>query len=113
MFMLSWFWIRWVILGLCWGLFCAVWLLVALSNSLRAPTVQKQAGPPFPWMVGIAAFIIGEWLIPQPFWDRLTFDTLWLRVIGIIGLVLATAFTLWARFVLGQMWSSAPVARTG
>jgi protein-S-isoprenylcysteine O-methyltransferase Ste14 len=113
MFMLSWFWIRWGILGLCWGLFCAVWLLGALSNSLRAPTVQKQAGPPFPWMVEIAAFIIGEWLIPQPFWDRLTFDTLWLRVIGIIGLVLATAFTLWARFVLGQMWSSAPVARTG
>jgi len=113
MLMTQWFWMRWSILGFCWGLFCLVWLIGALYNFLRAPAVQKQAGSLYPWVIGIAVVIIGEWLIPQSFWVRLTFDALWLRIIGSISLVLATAFTLWARVVLGQMWSSAPIARMG
>jgi protein-S-isoprenylcysteine O-methyltransferase Ste14 len=109
----QWFWIRLGILGLCWGLFCAVWLSGAIYNFLNAPTVQKRTGPMYPLIAGITVFAIGKWLIPQRFWALLTSDTPWIRVIGTICLLLATAFTLWARWVLGKMWSSSPVARVG
>ncbi len=109
----QWFWIRSSILGLCWGLFCTVWLIGAIYNYFQAPTVQKRSGPLYPWIAGIVAFAIGRWLYRQPFWVLLTFDTLWIRVIGSICLLLATAFTVWARWVLGKMWSSSPLARVG
>jgi len=101
------------ILGLCWGLFCTVWLIGAIYNFFRAPRIQKRSRRLYPWVAGIAAFAIAKWLFPQRFWPLLTFDTPWLRVIGSICLLLATAFTLWARWVLGEMWSSLPVARVG
>jgi len=109
----QWFWIRTSILGLCWGLFCTVWLIGAIYNAFQAPTVQKRSGPLYPWLAGIATFAIAKWLYPQHFWALLTFDTPWTRVIGTICLLLATAFTLWARWVLGTMWSSSAVARVG
>ena len=112
MLALSWFWLRWGILGLCWGLFALVWLVGALYNALKSPAVQKRSGP-LSWVVGIAAFIIIDQFVPSSFWRLLTFDTLWLRMIGIACLLLATAFTLWARWVLGKMWSFSAVARTG
>jgi protein-S-isoprenylcysteine O-methyltransferase Ste14 len=37
----------------------------------------------------------------------------WVQLIGIVVLVVATAFTLWARFALGTMWSSAAVVKQG
>jgi protein-S-isoprenylcysteine O-methyltransferase Ste14 len=112
MLVTQWFWIRWGILDLCWGLFGVVWLVGAIYNALKSPAVQKRSSP-LSWIIGIAAFILGDLLVPRGFWQFLTFDTLWLRIIGIICLLLATGFTLWARRVLGKMWSSSAVARAG
>ncbi len=111
MLTIQWFWLRWEILVICWGLFCLVWLIGAIYNSLKAPAVQKRSGPFSTWIIGIVLFAVGEWLIPHSFWTLLTFDTPWLRVIGTVCLLLSTAFTLWARWVLGTMWSSSAVAR--
>jgi protein-S-isoprenylcysteine O-methyltransferase Ste14 len=107
----QWFWIRWGILGLCWGLFCLVWLIGAIYNALKAPSVQKRSGLFSTWIIGIVLVIVVERLIPHSFWVLLTFDTPWLRVIGTICLLLSTAFTLWARLVLGKMWSFSAVAK--
>ncbi len=107
----QWFWLRAGILGLCWGLFCLVWLIGAIYNLWKAPAVQKRSGPLWGWMIGIVLFALVEWLIPHRFWTLLTFDTPWLRIIGIVCLLLSTAFTLWARWVLGTMWSFSAVAK--
>ncbi len=107
----QWFWLRWGILGLCWGLFCLAWLIGAIYNFWKAPAVQKRSGPFSLWMIGIVLFAGVVWFISHRFWSLLTFDTPWLRVIGIICLLLSTAFTLWARWVLGTMWSSSAVAK--
>jgi protein-S-isoprenylcysteine O-methyltransferase Ste14 len=111
MLTIQWSWLREAILGLCWGLFCLVWLIGAIYNSWKAPAVQKRSGPLWGWMIGIVLFVAVELLIPHRFWTLLTFDTPWLRIIGIICLLLSTAFTLWARWVLGTMWSSFAVAK--
>jgi protein-S-isoprenylcysteine O-methyltransferase Ste14 len=107
-----WFWIHLSILGLCWGLFCIVWLIGAIYNALKSPTVQKRTSSLL-WIIGIVAFAAGVKFVPYSFWRLFTFDTPWLRVIGIVCLLISTAFTLWARQVLGKMWSSSAVARTG
>src|SRR6266571_9347557 len=111
MLTIQWFWLRWEILGICWGLFCLVWLIGAIYNSLKAPAVQKRSGPFSTWIIGIVLFAVSEWFIPNSFWKLLTFDTPWLRAIGIACLLLSTAFTLWARWMLGKMWSSSAVTR--
>jgi protein-S-isoprenylcysteine O-methyltransferase Ste14 len=108
----QWFWLSWGILGLCWGLFCLVWLVGAIYNAFKSPAVKKRSSP-LSWIIGILAFIILDWFVPHGFWRLLTFDTPWLRIIGIVCLLVATAFTLWARLVLGKMWSSSAVARAG
>lgn len=113
MLMPQWFWIRTSILGLCWGLFCIVWLIGAIYNAFHSPTVQKRSGLLSSWLAGIATFAIAKWLSPQNFWALLIFDTLWIRVVGTLCMLLATAFTLWARLVLGTMWSGSAVARVG
>ena len=109
----QWFWIRWGILGLCWGLFGLVWLIGAIYNSVKAPSVQKRSGLFSTWIIGIVVVVVVELFIPHSFWTLLIFDRPWLRVIGTICLLLSTAFTLWARLVLGKMWSSSAVAKTG
>lgn len=113
MLITQWLWLRWGILGICWGLFCLVWIIGAIYNFWKAPAVQKRSGPLWMWIIGIVLFAVGESFIPYRFWTLLTFDTSWIRVIGIICLLLSTAFTLWARWVLGTMWSSSAVAKAG
>ncbi len=82
-----------------------------MYNSLKAPAVQKRSGHFSISIIGIVLVIIGEQFIPHSFWTLLAFDTPWLRVIGTICLLLSTAFTLWARLVLGKMWSFSAVAK--
>jgi hypothetical protein len=73
------------------GVAVAVWLIGAIYNFFNAPTIKKRTGPMYPLIAGITMFAIGKWLIPQRFWALLTSDTSWIRVIGTICLLLATA----------------------
>jgi protein-S-isoprenylcysteine O-methyltransferase Ste14 len=72
-----------------------------MTGSNLAATIKER----------IVLVIVVERLIPHSFWTLLTFDRPWLRVIGTICLLLSTAFTLWARLVLGKMWSFSAVAK--
>lgn len=109
----TWFWARWVILGVCWGLFVLVWIVGAVYNFFKAPAVQKRSSSIYPWLIG-GILIVMVWnFVPQRFWAFLTFETSWLRIIGIVLLLVSTAFTLWARQVLGTMWTITAVAKEG
>jgi protein-S-isoprenylcysteine O-methyltransferase Ste14 len=100
-----------VLVGVCWALFALVWIGGAIYNARRAPRVRRRSRFGLVWLVGA----VGAWLVA-----RLVLGVNWLhvdsevvRVIGAALLVAATAFTLWARIVLGTMWSSAAVAKEG
>jgi protein-S-isoprenylcysteine O-methyltransferase Ste14 len=98
----------------CWGVFGAVWLVGALYNARRAPEVRTRSGSARSWVVLWAAAVWLVWrLVPARDWRPLTVQGSGVREIGLVVLVAATAFTLWARGVLGTMWSSAPQARKG
>jgi protein-S-isoprenylcysteine O-methyltransferase Ste14 len=44
-------------------------------------------------------------LLSRPFWHDLTVEVTWARVFGLVVLVTSTAFAVWARVSLGNMWS--------
>ena len=53
------------------------------------------------------------WIVPPSVWRPIVFCQLWIQWIGVAVLVAATAFTVWARAVLGLMWSPMPAQRAG
>jgi len=107
-----WGWIYFGSLVLCWAAFLIVWCAGALYNAFKAPAVQKQSGQLFSWGLGIILVCAALFLTPLSVWNFLTFDIFWLRLLGLILLLTSTAFTLWARYVLGLMWTSSPVIKS-
>jgi protein-S-isoprenylcysteine O-methyltransferase Ste14 len=97
----------------CWGAFGLAWLAGAVYNWRRAPAARERTSAVWAWLLGGA----GAWLIfraaPGAAWGRLTVDSPWVWAAGLPILVASTAFVLWARVVLGTMWSSTAVARDG
>jgi protein-S-isoprenylcysteine O-methyltransferase Ste14 len=95
----------------CWGLFIAVWIGGALYFGRRATRVRKRSFRSAGWYL----VVISLWLVTRAL---LGVDTLSLhgepeaiRLLGTVLLVVSTGFALWARIVLGSMWSSSAVAR--
>jgi protein-S-isoprenylcysteine O-methyltransferase Ste14 len=95
----------------CWGLFVAVWIGGALYFGRRATRVRKRSFRSAGWYL----LVISLWLIIRALLgvDALSLDEEpeAIRLLGAVLLVVSTGFTLWARIVLGSMWSSSPVAR--
>lgn len=109
-----WHWLAAGTVLACWALFTVVWLLGAIYNWRRAPAVRERSAAVSPWLMGTAAVLVLTRVVPDRIWRPITVDARWLVVAGPIGaalLVVATAFTLWARTVLGTMWTSAAVVR--
>ena len=95
----------------CWGLFLAVWIGGALYFGRRAPRVRERTVRSAGWYL----LVISLWLVVRAL---LGVDTVSLRdepeairLLGTVLLVVSTGFALWARIVLGSMWSSSPAAR--
>lgn len=91
-----------------------VWLAGAIDNWRRAPAARERSAAVSPWLIGTAAVLVLTRLVPARIWQPITVDARWLVVAGPIGaalLVVATAFTLWARAALGTMWTSAAVVK--
>jgi protein-S-isoprenylcysteine O-methyltransferase Ste14 len=102
----------------CWGVFAVVWVGGALYNVRRAPHARRRSLGSSAWFV--VALLL--WVIARriPGVDSLRIEALSLHaepdavcVLGAALLVVSTGFTLWARVVLGTMWSSSPVAKSG
>lgn len=107
------------ITGFCWGLFLLVWVVGAIYNYFKAPPVQKRKVSLYWWPVIILLFLLlwgATHLVPysfHTFWQFLTFNAIWLKIVGAVCLLVSTAFTLWARWVLGTMWTSAAIIKEG
>jgi protein-S-isoprenylcysteine O-methyltransferase Ste14 len=94
----------------CWGTVLVVWLAGALYNARYAPTerVRAQSGPVT--LASAATFLACSIIL---FFGRglaqsLVVDVAWVRFLGLVVLIVSTAFALWARFSLGTSWSIAP-----
>jgi protein-S-isoprenylcysteine O-methyltransferase Ste14 len=100
-----------VVVWVCWGLFGLVWMIGAAYNALRAAAVRQRSAPAYLWLPGaVAAWVIFR-AVPGAAWHSLSAQTAWLQLIGLPVLVASTAFTLWARVVLGTMWTASPAAK--
>ena len=100
-----------VALGVCWGSFGLVWVVGAVYNARHGPMARRRSGPQYAWILVVAAAWLVFRAVPHSDWSSLTLGTSWVRAPGLIILVVATAFTLWARLVLGTMWSSSVVEK--
>jgi protein-S-isoprenylcysteine O-methyltransferase Ste14 len=101
------------ILAICWGGLGLVWVAGWLYNVWRAPAVQRRSAflPGWVLVVALAWLVsIGLRHAALPF---LMFTASWLQLVGATVLVAATAFTLWARWVLGTMWAAVAAIKEG
>lgn len=113
-----------VILVVCWGSFILFWTLGWLYNLRKAPpVVQKRPAFQPIWILGIALVVVVIILLRRnaptstPFtftpFTPFIFTALWLQIVGAVILISATAFTLWARWVLGIMWAAITEIKEG
>lgn len=96
---------------LCWGSFALVWLAGAAYNIRKAPATRVRSLLSYFW---IPIFLIA-WLVALVSsgvgWHWPVVSWWWVHLAGVVLLVAGTAFTLWARGVLGTMWSSNAVVK--
>lgn len=95
-----------IVLGVCWLVFLVVWVAGAIYNRRRGPATTARAGLPGAWWLVLAGYVVLTWVIPDDVWDPLTVHTGWLPAVGSVVLVGSLTFALWARYVLGTMWTS-------
>ena len=95
----------------CWGLVGLAWLAGALHFGPRSPSDRThtwwQAG-----QVSLVIVLVIELVVPKRLFDMVAIQTWWIRMVGLVLLLAATALTIWARYVLGSMWSAAPRSRS-
>jgi protein-S-isoprenylcysteine O-methyltransferase Ste14 len=97
--------------AVCWGLFGLVWVAGAAYNTRKAPAARTRSTPSYAWVVGgVAIWLIFD-KVPATDWRWMTVHWSWVRAFGLLVLLVATPFTLWARAVLGTMWTSAAVVK--
>jgi protein-S-isoprenylcysteine O-methyltransferase Ste14 len=93
--------------GYFWTAFCLVWLLAAI----RTKRAQTRAGVGFQLLYGIPVFIAFYLMFGRagrvPWLEaRLYSRTPPLDILGVALTALGVALAIWARFYLGQNWSS-------
>lgn len=98
--------IYWTILIICWGGLGLFWLAGWLYNLWKASAVQQRSGFLPLWIVGIALVWLMTMLLRHNALEFMTFIIPWLQIAGAFLLIAGTAFTLWARWVLGTMWAA-------
>jgi protein-S-isoprenylcysteine O-methyltransferase Ste14 len=96
---------------MCWGLFALVWVAGAVYNVWNAPPARIRSLGRYWWIPSVVLVwlvarelsgVSGRWVSVQ-WW--------WVHAVGLVLLVAGTVFTLWARGVLGTMWSSTAVVK--
>jgi protein-S-isoprenylcysteine O-methyltransferase Ste14 len=101
----------------CWGAFIAVWVAGAIYNARKAPAIVRHGATWTQayraWLVAAALALVIRFLVPKGVWDALTVRATWLVILGAVVLIASTAFTLWARYVLGTMWTMNAAAKSG
>jgi protein-S-isoprenylcysteine O-methyltransferase Ste14 len=105
-------------IAVCVGAVVLVWVAGALYNAFRsshsashAPRERPPSQSGSTALIGVAVVCAGLAIVSRSRFDGLAVGALWVRVLGLAVLVASTVFTLWARFSLGTMWSSAPMVK--
>jgi protein-S-isoprenylcysteine O-methyltransferase Ste14 len=96
----------------CWGAVGAVWGLGALMARRHGPPAEKAEGNDAA-SIACAIASIAVLASPHSLWRHLELHEPALMLVGLVVVVLAAAATVWSRLVLGDMWSSAAVAKRG
>jgi protein-S-isoprenylcysteine O-methyltransferase Ste14 len=99
---------------MCWIAFVAVWIAAWLHDRRYAAEVRKRE--PFPsWLlIVVLAYILTGVIVPRGAWSHLAFRPQpGVQYAGTIVVVLSTAFAIWARIVLGTMWSALAIVKVG
>ena len=100
----------WIIRA-CWAVFAVVWIAGSLYNRRHAaPVAQRSDRRWLLFVFGVAGVVA---VAPHTTWRVFHLCEGRVQVIGAVLLIVGTAFALWARVVLGTMWSSVPLQRTG
>jgi protein-S-isoprenylcysteine O-methyltransferase Ste14 len=99
-----------VALSLCWGVFFLTWLVSTAFTASRDPEERTEPFTSLLLPVFFGVFLLNT-VIPWPDWSPLQVQAYWVRLLGASILVVSTAFTLWARFVLGTMSSASPTVK--
>jgi len=94
--------------AVCCGAFALTWVAGALYNWSRGPRHSTRA-PLGRFTIVIliagAVFFAIFRAVPTHAWRSLELQSPWATGIGLVILLCSTAFTLWARFALGTMWT--------
>lgn len=90
---------------ICWGTFFFVWLIGAVYNYFKVPVKRKKGIPITSFPLILLLWLMIKY-IPASYLTLITYENIWLKMLGSILLVIFTIFTIWSRIVLGKMWSS-------
>ena len=96
----------------CWGAVVLAWLGGAIYYDTQDPGERTRVR----WFgsgaaTGAVIVAVISLAVPRAVWRSLTFDTPWLRILGLVVLLAGTVLTIWARLALGAMWSAAPAIK--
>jgi protein-S-isoprenylcysteine O-methyltransferase Ste14 len=95
-------------IGACWGAVLVVWIGGAVARALSAPRERLRDRSGMAVYLLATAACAGVVLVGYDFLHSLEFDAAWAELIGLVLLVAATVFAIWARLALGSMWSVGP-----
>jgi protein-S-isoprenylcysteine O-methyltransferase Ste14 len=94
---------------ICWGVVIVTWIAGAVYGA-RNSHAQRQAGSGSwaAWRLGSVVVAVVGYRIARHGLHRVSDHSWWIEIPGLVLLIAATGFTIWARLRLGRMWSAAP-----
>jgi protein-S-isoprenylcysteine O-methyltransferase Ste14 len=92
----------------CWGTVILIWVVGAVYNARRAGRHRVRDRSGMGAYVGATIVCAAAVSVGYDILHNLAFDAAWARYLGLAVLVVATAFSIWARLELGTMWSVGP-----
>jgi protein-S-isoprenylcysteine O-methyltransferase Ste14 len=99
-----------VSLAVCWCAVALAWLAGAIFYESRAPAERTRSRLGSTLLIGIVVIAVVAIAVPRADWASAQVPD-WIRLLGLAILLAATGLTLWARVVLGAMWSAAPAVK--
>ncbi len=95
----------------CWSAVALAWLGGAIYYESRAPAERTRRSFASPIVISTVVMVVLFATVPRADWLRLEVHVAWIRIMGLVILLAATALTVWARLALGAMWSAAPAVK--
>jgi len=98
-----------VVTWVCWGVVIVTWIVGAAYGARNASSRrQGGSGSGALWRLGSVVVAVVLYWFARHDLRRVTNHSWWIELPGLTLLVASMAFTIWARFRLGRMWSASP-----